>query len=328
LAVARVELAARGELVIELAPVDLPAGGGHHAAHHALQQPPVSVAEMPTSGAGYGFRIEAWDADGREVPPEVVHHFNVIDPERRELFLPISRRVLAAGAETGTVRLPWLLVGAPFARGQRLVASAMLHNPTGVAYRGVRVRLVMSYVPDGRPWPLFTTYPWQLDVAFPVGDKSFDLPPGRSERSYEGSPAVAGTIVAVGGHLHDHGVRIDLRDATTGELIWEGIPIKDKHGRVTGVPIGRLYGLTSLGYRIVPQHRYRVTVVYDNPTGEVLPGGGMGVVAGLFVPDRGAAWPTADFAESLYQQDLRHALRLATGAAAPLLPGSLEHTHH
>src|SRR2546426_12378042 len=40
-------------------------------------------------------------------------------------------------------------------RGSRVLASAMVENPTPVAYRGARVRLVLPYVPDGRPWPLF-----------------------------------------------------------------------------------------------------------------------------------------------------------------------------
>src|SRR5256885_9399395 len=50
---------------------------------------------------------------------------------------------------------------------------------------------------------LFSASPWQMDVAFPVGDKSFALPPGRSARSYAGSPVVPGTIAALGGHMHE-----------------------------------------------------------------------------------------------------------------------------
>jgi hypothetical protein len=174
----------------------------------------------------------------------------------------------------------------------------------------VRTRLVLSYVPDKRPWPLFRAFPWQLDVGFPVGDKSFDLPPGRSERAYEGSPALPGDIVAIGGHLHEYGVSIELSDATTGELIWRAEPVRDERQDVRAMPIGKLYGLTHIGAHIVPAHRYRVRVVYDNPTGKLLPGGGMGVVAGLFVPDRDLPWPTINPGDSLYQEDLRHFLRL------------------
>jgi hypothetical protein len=153
-------------------------------------------------------------------------------------------------------------------------------------------------------------FPWQLDVGFPVGDKSVDLPPGRSERSYEGSPAIAGDIVAIGGHVHEYGVSVELADATTGELIWRAQPVRDEKSDVVAMPIGKLYGLTRIVAHIIPEHRYRVRVVYDNPTGQVLPEGGMGVVAGLFVPDGDVPWPTINPNDSLYQQDLRHFLRL------------------
>ncbi|HEX7123982.1 MAG TPA: hypothetical protein VF178_16510 [Gemmatimonadaceae bacterium] len=307
------------ELIIELEPVDLPAG----MSHHALNQPAVASAVMPVDGAIYGLRAEAVDADGHEVPSQVIHHFNLIDPDHRELFLPIARRMAAAGPETGAPKVPWLLFGLPFHQGAQFIASAMLHNPTATSYAGVRTRLILYYTPASRPWPIWDAYPWQLDVAFPVGDKSFDLPPGRSERAYEGSPAVPGKIVAIAGHLHDYGVTIELTDVTTGEMIWRAAPVRDSAQRLVGIPIGKLYGWNRLGAHIVPAHRYRVTAIYDNPTGHVIAGGGMGVVGGLFVPDKGAVWPAADLHDSLYQADLRHALRLlGDGGAAP------QHVHH
>ena len=55
---------------------------------------------------------------------------------------------------------------------------------------------------------------------------------------------------------------------------------------------------------IAPSHRYRITVTYDNPTGHVIPEGGMGSVAGLFIPDRGAQWPPVNTTDPVYQQDL------------------------
>ena len=293
--------AAQGEITIELPPVDV--SSDHHAS-----QPPVAVAELPVTGSIFGFRTEVVDSAGRLLPAELIHHFNILDPTARELFLPIARRLAASGRETGVVRLPKLLVGAPVQTGQRVVASAMLHNPTGAVYRGVRVRMILTYVPAKRPWPLFAASPWQLDVAFPVGDKTFDLPPGRSERAYEGSPAIPGDLVVIGGHLHEYGVRIELWDMTEGTLIWRGEPKRQGDA----IPIGKLYGLTRLGAHITPAHRYRVQVFYDNPTGRTIPNGGMGVVAGLFVPDRGTVWPSVNPADSLYRADLRHYLRVET----------------
>lgn len=297
---------ARGRLVIDLAPTDLPA----HTMHHMLAQPPVATLEIPATGSIYGFRVQVVDSAGHALPDELIHHFNLIDPEHRELFLPISRRLLAAGHETGAIRLPWLLFGLPLQQGEHVVASAMVENLTATSYPNARVRLVMNFIPGGRPWPLFRASPWQMDVAFPVGDKSFTLPPGRSSRAYEGSPAVPGTIVGLGGHMHDYGRLIEFADVTTGEVIYHVAPVTDSAGHIESVPVAFLYRLTRLGVHIVPAHRYRVTVVYDNPTGQPIPDGGMGVVGGLFVPDHGVSWPAADPRDSLYAGDYRHYMRL------------------
>src|SRR5207244_12741155 len=225
-------------LVIDLAPVDLPA----RTPHHAIAQPPVATLEIPQTGSIYGFRVEVIDSAGAKLPDELIHHYNLIDPDHRELFLPISRRLLAAGHETGTIRLPWLLFGLPLQRGEHVVASAMLENLTSTSYRRARVRLVMNFTPAGRPWPLFRASPWQMDVAFPVGDKSFTLPPGHSSRTYEGHPAVPGKIVGLGGHMHDYGRVIEFADATTGQAIYRAAPIADSAGRIESIPIAMLYG--------------------------------------------------------------------------------------
>ncbi|HYT04515.1 MAG TPA: hypothetical protein VEM13_06500 [Gemmatimonadales bacterium] len=311
--------AARSALVIDLAPMELPA----NTPHHMIAQPPVATLEIPTTGYIYGFRVAVVDSAGRTLPEELIHHFNLIDPDHRELFLPISRRLLAAGHETGAIRLPWLLFGLPLTRGEHVVASAMVENLTPVAYHQARVRLVMDFTPTGRPWPFFRASPWQMDVAFPVGDKSFTLPPGRSSRWYEGSPAVAGKIVGLGGHMHDYGRLIEFTDATTGAVIYHAAPVADAAGHIESVPIALLYGWSHLGVHIVPEHRYRVSVSYDNPTGQPIPDGGMGVVGGLFVPDRGIAWPAADARDSLYQQDHRHYMRLEGGHAMPVAGQSM-----
>src|SRR5260370_19699283 len=139
--------------------------------HHAIAQPSVATLEIPETGYLYGFRVEVADDAGRPLPDELIHHFNLIDPDHRELFLPISRRLLAAGHETGAIRLPWLLFGLPLRRGEHVVASAMVENLTPTTYHQARVRLGMDFTPPARPWPLFPAPPWQMDVAFPVGDK-------------------------------------------------------------------------------------------------------------------------------------------------------------
>src|SRR2546427_1096145 len=97
--------ARRGAMIIELAPVDLPA----HASHHEVAQPPVAILQVPAGGWIYGFHVEVVDADGRLLPPEIGHHFNLIDPDHRELFLPVSRGLAAPGDGAGDHAPPCLL---------------------------------------------------------------------------------------------------------------------------------------------------------------------------------------------------------------------------
>lgn len=314
----------RHEITIDLGPVDVPAGMHHeampgmampgmnmseHSAHNPVY-PPVMGVDLPLSGWMSGFRVEMVDTEGHQLPSDLLHHYNLIDPNHRELFLPISRRVLAAGSETGPVKMARWLFGAPFTQGERLVANAMLHNPTMRSYTGVRTRLILTYTDVGHWYPVLRAYPWQFDTAFPVGDKSFDLPPGRSEKFYEGSPAIPGKVVGIGGHVHDHADSLVMRDVTAGADIWSARPIADSTGHVVGMPQKKFIGLTGIGARLIPEHRYRVTVYYNNPTGQRLEDGGMGVVAGLFQPAKDVTWPVAVTTDSLYVRDLRHYLRM------------------
>jgi hypothetical protein len=317
-----------GEIIIDVPAIPLPPHTGHHGAGGG-GFPPVVKAVMPVGASLYGFRVEVLDDKGNALPSTLIHHFNLIDPANRELFLPISRRIMAVGQETGSQKLPKFFFGVPLAEGDILVASAMLHNPTAVDYPMVTTRLILEYVPEGKLWPFWDGFPFQLDVAFPVGDKSFPLPPGESSFSYEAKPGIAGKIVAIGGHLHDYGTRIELTEVETGRVIWSTEPTLDKDGKVVGVPIGKLYGLFSLGAAIAPEYTYRVTAYYDNPTGQTLAEGGMGVVGGLFVPAKGAVWPTARVTDALYLSDAAHYLRLEKNKTAADREGmeSMSHVH-
>jgi len=300
-----------GELVVVIGPVSLPSGGAYGHGAHGTVSPPVETVLLPFDGYLYGVAYELVDATGRLLPNDLLHHLNLIDPDHRELFLPISQRIVAVGRETGAQSIPWFLFGYPVSAGQRMVVSVMLHNPTSEDYKAVSVRFHLKYVKANRPWPLFSVYPFHIDVAFPVGDKSFDLPPGRSTWSYKGSPALPGRLMVVISHMHEYAERITLEDVTEGRLIWEGFPIKDAEGNLKGVTIGRLY--RKLGVKIFPERVYRVTITYNNTTPDTLFRGGMGVVGGLFMPAGGVEWPKADTNDPLYALDRKHYLREVRG---------------
>ena len=297
---------AHEQLTIDIPAGDIPPANGTGMYMHWL---PVSQVIIPSAGSIYAIRTDVVDGAGRSLPRALLHHVNLTDPTRRELFLPVSLHIFAASKETPTVSVPRLMLGMPLERAQRLLVTAMVGNQTATAYRDVRLRIVMGYRPTRGIWPLWRGYPWVMDVTYPLGtgpdaNKGFDLPPGITVRSWESSPVVSGHIVGMGGHVHDYATAITLTDLTTGRVIWHGTPQRDSVGHVLLLPVATFFNWHSLGVWIEPTHRYRVSVTYNNTTGHLLKEGGMGNVGGLFVPDKPARWPAVDTANVIYRRDL------------------------
>jgi hypothetical protein len=210
------------------------------------------------------------------------------------------QRVGAAGSETDDVRIPRLL-GYPVEAGDSLLVLAEFHNPTAVAYEGVRLRVRMPHTAVGDWPPPRRVYPFYVDVTPPAAPHGFDLPPGRSEQSWEGRPAVSGRILGMGGHLHTYAVELRLEDVTTGEVIWRSEPERDEAGQVVGMPQSRLWW--RMGLPVRADQTDRLTAVYDNPTGRSIAEGGMGALGGIMVPADDAVWPTVDPADQVFMED-------------------------
>lgn len=286
----------RREVVITVGPIPVHAGGDHHEHHRSYSY----AVSLPVAGWLRSYESTVVDAAGRRLPDEMLHHLNLILPDERELFTPIMRRLAAAGHETGRIRTPFR-VGYPVQAGDSLLVVAMLHNPTVLAIEQAYVQVRLGYTPASTWLPMLSLYPFYLDVVMEPGPRSFDLPPGRSEVSWEGQPAVPGRIVGVGGHLHEHAVLLRFEDVTAGRVIWEARPQLDASGQVVGMPVTLF--LRRLGVPLRPEHTYRLTAIYDNPTGDTIPNGGMGVLGGGFVPSRRAAWPQVNRQDPMYALD-------------------------
>jgi hypothetical protein len=292
----------RRQLVIDVGPVDLPA---HAMAAHAAEIV-YQLAYVPRDAWVHGFRLELRDAAGRAVPRRVLHHIDTTRPAARDLFLPVAQRFVALGAETKSEILPAWLAGVPLRRGEPLLVSTMLHNNSDTSYTGVHVRLVLPYAPSR---PLFEVAGFRLDVMFPTGPMEFDLPPGRTVRSWDGSPTVPARILGLSGHLHRYAEWIELRDLTAGRVLWRARPRTSRHGDITSMPVS--FPRLGLGLKVYPTHRYRITASYLNPTDRTIREGGMAKVGGIFTPT--APLPVLVPQNALYQEDLRYLLSLRCG---------------
>ena len=304
------------EVVLELGPIDLPAMGAHAAhgakgvkgvkgvkgAATAMPEPPPLWVTIPADGWFRGFTVELVDKTGAKVPQQVLHHVNVIATGQRELFSPIMLRLAAAGPETQEIKLP-RLIGVRAVRGDSLLVRAMFHNESAVAYQGVRVRVRFPFTPASALIGALHIQPFYMDVTEPHRSHVFDLPPGRTERFWESRPAVTGRILGFSGHTHKYATELRLEDRTSGKVLWRVRPDTNAGGELVALPIQRFIG--RLGISLDPTHTYRLSVVYQNPTGALIRDGGMGALGGVFLVGRGAKWPGIDANDPVYREDVR-----------------------
>jgi len=288
------------ELRVVLAAVDLPAMA--HVDEEVLQPAPV-WATFPEAGWLHTFEFTLVDAEGGPVPRGVLHHFKVIEPERRELFSPLPLHLVGAGEETDPVRLP-SSVGYRLEAGDSLLITAMLHNPTDVDLEGVRLEATLGYSIEGSWRPPMDVVPFFAHVAPPMSVASYDLPPGRSTRTVDVRPAISGNLLGIGGHLHRYGVSLSVDDVTEARRIWATTATTASDGTVLEIP--RDHFIWSRGPRLEASHTYRISAVFDNPTGAVIPDGGMATLGGLIIP--GEPWPDVDRADPEYRWYLEREL--------------------
>jgi len=249
---------------------------------------------------GYDWAIT--DGEGNDLTPALLHHFNIIDPNRRELFYPIARRVFAAGRETPAATMP-PMVGVPIRGNAPMLLVTMLANTTGKDYSDVYFRLWISYTTrDEATIKPKSVYPLYIDSGGPVGPRSYEVPPGETVEAYSASPATGGRIVALGGHLHDYGKRLILRDMTADKTIWDAKPLTDEPDHVTGMPV-KVFPFPWQG-KLDPDHTYRIQARYENPTSENAPDRGMGSIGGVFIPSGDMEWASPDYNNPTYLDDM------------------------
>ena len=143
---------------------------------------------------------------------------------------------MGAGTETDEeVSVP-KTIGVPMTPGMKLGMYVAWHNDTGKDLDGVYLKLTMLWTPKNQnPRPV-NSLPIYMDVNLTVGgSNTFDVPPGKSTKSYEFTLPVGGRLLGVGGHMHDYGVGVRLEDAETGKVITSVVATRDAQGKVTKI---------------------------------------------------------------------------------------------
>ncbi|HZH40329.1 MAG TPA: hypothetical protein VFD85_04940 [Gemmatimonadales bacterium] len=264
----------------------------------------------PVKGWFRGFESEVVDAHGNLLPRELLHHFTLINLDRRTLFDPVAERLAAAGLTPAAVIAP-ASVGTPLTPGQRLALYIMWHNGGTTPQHGVYLRVKLAWTPaNEQPRPL-STFPVNLDVNAHYGQSNtYDVPPGRHEKSAVIVFPMSGWLLGAGGHVHDYGEQVRLEDAKSHDVLVRINAVVGDSGEIKELPF-HILALWDRGLRIKAGHQYRLVATYNNTTRDTLRDV-MGEMMGLFVPDHPELWPSVNYRDSLYLADLNgyHAVDL------------------
>jgi hypothetical protein len=265
---------------------------------------PLIRFEWPVDGSFRGFAIDIVDGAGQPVPRKMVHHMIAINFDRRQLFYPMFERLFGIGSETEDASIPKSL-GVPVKAGNKMGMYLAWANETGKDVEGAKIVLRLSYSPTNlNPRPL-AVLPIYMDVNLTVGKgDEFDVPTGRSEKSWEFAPIVGGRILGISGHMHDYGVAVRLEEVQSGKVLATVKAKRQPDGKVLGME-RKLFGVTGAGIRLRADRKYRVVGVYDNP-GEFIKNGAMAHMVGLYVPDDVSKWPAIDLTDETLQDDLAY----------------------
>lgn len=264
---------------------------------------PVYHFAWPVEGWMRGFKSGVEDAQGNPLPKRLMHHMIGVNYSRRQALYPAIERLFGAGQETADATIP-ATIGVPMKPGMDLGFYIMWHNETGKDLDGVYMTMALLYSPKNQnPRPV-EVLPLYMDANLTVGGgNSFDLPEGRTEKTFEFTFPVDGRLLGYGGHLHDYGVGVRLEDVASGKVIARVTAARDKDGKVSGVSRS-LPGVRGAGVRMRAGHRYRIVGVYDNTSGHFLKNGAMAHITGIFAPDDPSRWPAIDESDPGLQRDL------------------------
>jgi hypothetical protein len=277
---AKVELqddAAAQVLTLRLGPVNLPA----HAGHMAVAQPERQFFAIPLDGWLIAYHPRLTDDKGNALPGVMLHHVAVFNTGRSDFVCPEHQEhIFGAGGEMKD----WTPVpgfGYRVHPQDRIRVSTMFHNPTDTDHPQTYLEVKIDYRLAGNA-ALKNVYPAWFDVE-QCGDSDYDLKPGKSVTSGTLQLSYAGTLLGVGGHMHDYGRQVVFENVTRHENIATLDAQLDPQGHLLSIPIALF--LDRGGYHLNKGDVVKVTATYDNTSGRELPMGAMGMVVGYFVPD-------------------------------------------
>jgi hypothetical protein len=264
-------------IVVRVGPISLPA----HTSHMKMPQPPELEWPIPIDGWLLGYTPRLVDANGNAVPGIVLHHVAFWNESRPDFLCQNKEEhIFGAGSEmTNWSAIPGY--GYAVKMGDKIRVETMVHNPTAIGYDKVYLEVTVPIQYATTAPALKSFYPAWMDVKS-CGSSGYNLPAGKSEMRGIVTVKYDGVLLGVGGHMHDYGKQIVLEDVTRKETVATLDAKLDEKGHLLEMPVKMF--LQDGGYKFAAGDQLRISATYDNPTGELLHEGAMGIVVGYFVP--------------------------------------------
>lgn len=215
---------------IEYGPWTIPAGNGdphdHDEAGMISNEIRTNVTRPCTNCKLIAIDPEMVDAStGREIninTGPMLHHFLFAASTRTDNTCPSSgsgllgQRFFASGNERTAIDIERLSYGYEVTESDRWSMATDLMN-WSTESRRVKIKVTFKYATGSDATSRTNLRPWWLDVDGCSTDSLIEVPVGFSDTTRDIRAPSAGRLIAAAGHIHDHGVNVELNNNSRSE---------------------------------------------------------------------------------------------------------------
>lgn len=288
---------------VEYGPWTIPAGNGdphdHANAGMISNEIRFNVARPCVGCKLVAVDPEMVDATtGREVnirTGPMLHHFLFAASNKTDLTCPgtgsgaLGQRFFASGNERTAIDIERLSYGYEVGSRDTWNMDVDLMN-WSTESRRVKIKVTFKYATGREAESRTNITPWWLDVDGCTTDSLIEVPVGFSDTHREIRAPSAGRLIAMAGHIHDHGLKDELTNQSRSEALICSSVARSGETEAYVSPEGRL-SISSMSTcigtpvaEIASGNTLRLHVQYEVPVGHVAIDDAMGIMLGFIAP--------------------------------------------
>lgn len=288
---------------VEYGPWTIPAGSGDPHAHESMgmisNEIRTNVAR-PCSGCKLiAVDPEMVDAStGREVNVNtgpMLHHFVLAASNRSDFTCSgtpvgtLGQRFFASGNERTAIDIERLSYGYEVGSSDSWTMVTDLMN-WSTESRRVKIKVTFKYATGSDATSRTNLRPWWLDVDGCSTDSLIEVPIGFSDTHREIRAPSAGRLIAAAGHIHDHGLNVELTNQSSREALICNSVARSGETEAYRTPDGRSH-ISSMSTcvgtpvaEIASGNTLRLHVQYEVPVGHPAIDDAMGIMLAFVAP--------------------------------------------